>query len=152
MTCLDPVWSPSREPLPSKLKNKLAKLQGAVPKYKVEEIGVNTYKVSYKLASGFVDEHIVRLELHADGTPLWLTLCSCGKPWVRRYPCIHVVTVLSSTWVRPYVDAHSADFGWFQVGLGQDLVVCITPHTAGRGTRSPSTTTAGLLMDCIVCT
>ena len=65
MTCLDPVWSPSREPLPSKLKNKLAKLQGAVPKYKVEEIGVNTYKVSYKLASGFVDEHIVRLELHS---------------------------------------------------------------------------------------
>ncbi len=91
--------------LPAKYDEKLLALQRVSSQYRAQRTGYHTAEVSYVSKDGTIVSHVVNLELvstsaGSPGTPQWLLLCSCGKPWVRRYPCIHVVIACQALRVR----------------------------------------------------
>jgi hypothetical protein len=90
--CVTAQSCPSPDQLPPKYQQKLDKLNRVFHKYPVRHLGSATYSVEYvRETDGVATSHTVKLELDREtNVPRWRALCTCGRPWTRRQPCIHV--------------------------------------------------------------
>lgn len=113
--CLEVQANPSPDHLPPKYRAKVDKLLAVYHKYTVTRAGATIFTVHYRREDGSVVSHTVNLALDRDtSAPLWSELCTCGKPWTRRYLCIHVLAACIEAKVRP-LHAQRASFvvqGW----------------------------------------
>ena len=93
--------------LPAKFRQKLESYCRLEPQYIAEQSGMHWSLVTCKSSGPGSDpagstQHCVDLELYAEtGTPHWASLCSCGRPWVQRRPCVHVVMACLQRKVGP---------------------------------------------------
>ena len=93
--------------LPDKYHRKLEAYYSLEPQYPVKRNGTHLALVTCKSSGPGSDpsgptQHCVNLELFGEtGTPRWVSLCSCGRPWVQRRPCVHVVMACLQRKVGP---------------------------------------------------